>query len=393
MEFKSVCDAMYPRFREFFGTESPVLFFAPGRVNLIGEHTDYNGGHVFPCAISLGTWALALPRPERRIRIHSMNADDRPPIVVDTLGIEYRAEHDWGNYPLGVVRTLELHGHALPSGLDVLFWGDVPNGAGLSSSASLEVLTGTICNELFELGIGPVDMARLCQEAENRFVGMQCGIMDQFTVSMGKKNCAILLDCNTLNYRYTPLYLAGCRIVITNTNKPHRLSSSDYNLRRAQCEAAVADIARVRPLKSLGELTAAEFEPLSRAIGDPVNRRRARHAVLENQRTLQAVHALEHADLRTFGRLMNESHVSLRDDYEVTGPELDALAELAWETPGVIGSRMTGAGFGGCTVSIVEHQAVEAFKDRLGPAYERAFGYAPSFYVAETSDGARSVVS
>ena len=395
MEFKSVCDAMYPRFREFFGTGSPVLFFAPGRVNLIGEHTDYNGGHVFPCAISLGTWALALPNsnPEPCIRIHSMNADDQDPIVVGTRGIEYRAEHEWGNYPLGVVRTLELHGYPLPSGLDVLFWGNLPTGAGLSSSASLEVLTGTVCNELFGLGIGPIDMARLCQEAENRFVGMQCGIMDQFAVSMGRRDCAILLDCNTLSYRYTPLYLAGCRIVITNTNKPHRLGSSDYNLRRAQCEAAAADIARVRPLNALGELTAAEFEHLSREIEDPVNRRRARHAVLENQRTLRAVGALEQSDLRTFGSLMNESHVSLRDDYEVTGPELDTLAELAWEIPGVIGSRMTGAGFGGCTVSIVEHGAVEPFKNRLGPAYERAFGYPPSFYVAESSDGARSVVS
>lgn len=398
MEFKSVCDAMYPRFQEFFGDgnslggEKPILFFAPGRVNLIGEHTDYNGGHVFPCAISLGTWALAFPRPEPRIRIHSMNADDRPPIAVGTRGIENRAEYDWGSYPLGVVRTLELHGYPLPSGLDILFWGDLPAGAGLSSSASLEVLTGTLCNELFDLGIDPVDMARLCQEAENRFVGMQCGIMDQFTVGMGKKNCAILLDCNTLSYRYAPLFLAGCRIVITNTNKPHRLSSSDYNLRRAQCEAAAADIARVRPLKFLGELTETEFEHLAGTIQDPVNRRRARHAVFENQRTLRAVHALEHTDLRTFGQLMNASHVSLRDDYEVTGPELDALAEMAWKMPGVIGSRMTGAGFGGCTVSIVEDQAVEPFKTKIGPAYERLFGYAPSFYVAETADGARSVV-
>ena len=398
MAFKTVCDAMYPRFRDFFGEgnslggENPILFFAPGRVNLIGEHTDYNGGHVFPCAISLGTWALAFLRPEPRIRIHSMNADDHPPIVVGTRGIEKRAEYDWGNYPLGVVRTLELHGYPLPSGLDVLFWGELPAGAGLSSSASLEVLTGTICNELFGLGIGPVDMARLCQEAENRFVGMQCGIMDQFSVSMGKKNCAILLNCNTLDYRYTPLDLAGCRIVITNTNKPHRLSSSDYNLRRAQCEAAVADIARIRPLKSLGELTAAEFEPLSKAIEDPVNRRRARHAVFENQRTLRAVYALERSELHAFGRLMNESHVSLRDDYEVTGPELDTLAELAWEIPGVLGSRMTGAGFGGCTVSIVEHQAIGVFQERIGSAYERIFGYAPSFYVAKTADGARSVV-
>lgn len=392
MEYKSVFDVMYPRFWELFGPGNPALFFAPGRVNLIGEHTDYNGGHVFPCAVSMGTWALALPHSERRIRVHSMNFDDRPPVVVDTQGIEYREEHGWGNYPLGVVRTLELHGYPLSSGLDLLFWGDLPNGAGLSSSASLEVLTGTACNELFGFGIRPLDMALLCQEAENRFVGMNCGIMDQFTVSMGRKDCAILLDCNTLDYRYTPLYLAGCRIVIANTNKPHRLRGSEYNLRRAQCEAAVADIARVRPLKTLGELTEQEFESLAGEIRSPVNRRRARHAVTENRRTLRAVEALERSDLRLFGRLMNESHISLRDDYEVTGPELDTLAELAWGTQGVIGSRMTGAGFGGCTVSIVEHQAVDAFRDSIAPAYERAVGYAPSFYVMETANGARNVM-
>lgn len=382
---------MLSRFQELFGTGggAPALFRSPGRVNLIGEHTDYNGGHVFPCAISLGIWALAAPRQGTDlVRLHSMNFEEAGTIEAPARGLEYREERGWANYPLGVLRGLEEAGHPLPAGLDLLFWGDLPGGAGLSSSASIEVLTARVADGLFGMGLQGVETALLAQRAENDFVGMKCGIMDQFAITMGRRNCAVFLDCRTLDFKLVPLNLDGFRIVISNTNKPHALAGSEYNLRRAQCEAALEDLRRVRPVKALGELTEPGFKYLSGIIRNPVNLRRARHAVTENQRTLHAVAALEMSDLALFGRLMNQSHVSLRDDYEVSCPELDALVELAWRQPGVVGSRMTGGGFGGCTVSIVEAPCVEAFVRDVGAGYAKATGLRADFYEVDAADGA-----
>ncbi len=375
-------------FMERFGDKKTRAFFSPGRVNLIGEHTDYNGGHVFPCAISLGTYALVADRDDMKTNVFSVNLADKGIIGFEMSGLKHDATKDWANYLMGVVSMFEEAGHKCSHGFDIAIGSTLPGGSGLSSSASLEVLMAVILNEAFGFGLDMVEMVKLAQRAENVFVGVNCGIMDQFAVGMGRKDCAILLDCNTLEYRYSKLALENASIVITNTNKPHSLASSAYNVRRAQCEHALNELREVRPeLKALGELTNPEYDKLAGHISEHLERQRARHAVYENQRTLAAVKALENSDVAEFGRLMDASHVSLRDDYDVTGKELDTLVELAWQQPGVIGSRMTGAGFGGCTVSLVQNEAVEAFKANVGKAYEEAIGYAPSFYVASIADG------
>ena len=384
-----ILDEMQEVFREKFGAAQTHAYFSPGRVNLIGEHTDYNGGHVFPCAISLGTYALVAPRTDGISRLYSMNLPEQGVVQFPMHGAVKSDAYGWANYPIGVVRMMEDAGHRAAHGFDIVLYGTLPNGAGLSSSASIEVLMAVILNDELNLGIDMVELVKFSQKAENEFVGMNCGIMDQFAVGMGKKDCAILLDCNTLSYRYSKLALDGCSIVITNTNKTHSLVTSAYNERRAQCESALKALQKVKPIKALGELTNAEFDAIASAIPDPVERRRARHAVYENNRTLEAVKALEANDVKRFGELMNASHVSLRDDYEVTGPELDTLAELAWQQDGVLGSRMTGGGFAGCTVSIVRDAAIPAFEKNVGDAYTAKIGYAPSFYVANIADGAR----
>lgn len=384
-----ILDEMQEVFREKFGAVQTHAYFSPGRVNLIGEHTDYNGGHVFPCAISLGTYALVAPRTDGISRLYSMNLPEQGVVQFPMHGAVKSDAYGWANYPIGVVRVMEDAGHRAAHGFDIVLYGTLPNGAGLSSSASIEVLMAVILNDELNLGIDMVELVKFSQKAENEFVGMNCGIMDQFAVGMGKKDCAILLDCNTLSYRYSKLALDGCSIVITNTNKTHSLVTSAYNERRAQCESALKALQKVKPIKALGELTNAEFDAIAAAIPDPVERRRARHAVYENNRTLEAVKALEANDVKRFGELMNASHVSLRDDYEVTGPELDTLAELAWQQDGVLGSRMTGGGFAGCTVSIVRDAAIPAFEKNVGDAYTAKIGYAPSFYVANIADGAR----
>lgn len=384
-----ILDEMQEVFREKFAAAQTHAYFSPGRVNLIGEHTDYNGGHVFPCAISLGTYALVAPRTDGISRLYSMNVSEQGVVQFPMHGAVKSDAYGWANYPIGVVRVMEDAGHRAAHGFDIVLYGTLPNGAGLSSSASIEVLMAVILNDELNLGIDMVELVKFSQKAENEFVGMNCGIMDQFAVGMGKKDCAILLDCNTLSYRYSKLALDGCSIVITNTNKTHSLVTSAYNERRAQCESALKALQTVKPIKALGELTNAEFDAIASAILDPVERRRARHAVYENNRTLEAVKALEANDVKRFGELMNASHVSLRDDYEVTGPELDTLAELAWQQDGVLGSRMTGGGFAGCTVSIVRDAAIPAFEKNVGDAYTAKIGYAPSFYVANIADGAR----
>ena len=384
---------MEKTFAKIFNSSQPESFFAPGRVNLIGEHTDHEGGFVFPCAINLGIKALVARRDDDLIRLYSMNFDEGifTPFEIKLDEIKSKSElRSWVNYPLGVVHTLLKHGYKF-GGADILFNGNLPGGAGLSSSAAIEVLTGKIFDSLYNLNIDGVKMAKFSQEAENNFVGMNCGIMDQFAVSMGKKDHAVLLNCSTLEYSYAPLKLEDYKIVITNSNVPHSLAGSEYNLRRQQCEQALADIQKVKKISCLCDLSLNELDEVSYSVEAPVNLRRARHAVSENVRAIRASQALKDGNLNLFGKLMNASHVSLRDDYQVTVPELDTLASLAWKIPGVVGSRMTGGGFGGCTVSIVENNSVDEFINKIGSDYERICGRKADFYIIETSDGAKKI--
>ncbi|MFD1863080.1 galactokinase [Planococcus chinensis] len=380
-------------YHDIFGKDSnPRTFFAPGRINLIGEHTDYNGGHVFPAAISMGTYALAARRSDRQLRFYSLNFPDQGIIECGLDDLSYQAAHGWANYPKGMIQTFIDNGFPVASGMDILFYGDIPNGAGLSSSASIEMATGVVLEGLFELTIDRLQMIQLGQQVENRYIGVNSGIMDQFAIGKGKKDFALLLDCNTLEFKYAPVELNGYDIVIINSNKQRTLASSKYNERRAECEAALSDLQTELSISSLGDLTADEFEAAKHLIRDDTNRKRAKHAVYENERTLQALRELERGNIEGFGKLMNASHVSLRDDYEVTGAELDLIAETAWQQPGVIGARMTGAGFGGCAIAIVERTQIEQFKEKLTAVYTDAFGYPPAFYETKISDGAKELI-
>lgn len=379
------------KFKEVFGKAAEQQFFAPGRVNLIGEHTDYNGGNVFPCAIDKGTYGLVSKRADRTFRMYSENFADLGVMEFTLDELVNDKKHDWANYPKGVIKMFVEEGFKIDSGFDFLVSGNIPNGAGLSSSASIEMLTGIVLKDLFHLSIDPIAMALLGKKVENLFIGVNSGIMDQFAVAMGKKDHAILLDCNTLKYDYVPVVLKDEVIVIANTNKRRGLADSKYNERRAECDEALAELQTKLPIKALGELSIEEFEANKDLIKSPIRQKRAKHAVYENQRTLKAQKELSAGNLAEFGKLMNQSHISLRDDYEVTGVELDTLAALAWEQPGVVGSRMTGAGFGGCTVSIVKKDKVDDFIKNVGEAYKNKIGYAADFYIAAVSEGARKL--
>ncbi len=376
------------KFEEVFGdSKGAGVYFAPGRVNLIGEHTDYNGGHVFPCALTIGTYAVARLRDDDKLCLFSMNFEDDGVGESRLADIETKKDGDWRNYPKGIVWAFGKKGYKVDKGLDILYFGNIPNGSGLSSSASIEVLTGFILKELFGFDVTNQDLALIGQFSENQYNGVNCGIMDQFAIAMGKKDCAIFLDTADLSYEYAPIVLKGAKIVILNTNKKRGLGDSKYNERRSECEAALAALQTKLSIKSLGELTEEEFEANKELIGDPVKIKRAKHAVYENQRTIRAVKALKDNDLELFGKLMIASHDSLRDDYEVTGIELDTLVAEALKQQGVIGARMTGAGFGGCAVSIVKEEAVPAFIENVGKAYKEKIGYAADFYVVEIGDG------
>ncbi|MBP5733168.1 MAG: galactokinase [Lachnospiraceae bacterium] len=378
------------KFEEVFGDGKNVkAYFAPGRVNLIGEHTDYNGGHVFPCALTIGTYGVARKREDRKLRFFSMNFEELGVVESSLDAFVPGGDKNWTAYPKGVMWAFAQRGMEMPCGLDLLLYGNIPNGSGLSSSASVEVLTGAILRDQFGFAVTNQDLALIGQFSENKYNLVNCGIMDQFAIAMGKKDHAIFLDTATLSFEYAPIRLDGAKIVIACSNKKRGLGDSKYNERRSECEMALSELQKVVDIKSLGDLDEVTFEKYAGAIADDVRRKRARHAVYENQRTLKAVKALQAGDLAEFGRLMNASHVSLRDDYEVTGPELDALVEAAWQVPGVIGSRMTGAGFGGCSVSIVKEEAVQSFIQSVGEAYEKKIGYAATFYVVEIGDGPR----
>lgn len=379
---------VWKKFEEVFGnTEGAQVYFAPGRVNLIGEHTDYNGGHVFPCALTIGTYAVARKRNDNVLQFYSMNFEKLGVIGCTLENLVPSPEADWTNYPKGVMWAFEQRCMKIPCGMDILLNGNIPNGSGLSSSASVEVLTGYILRDLFGFDVSNQDLALIGQYSENNFNGVNCGIMDQFAIAMGKENHAIFLDTADLSYEYAPIKLEGAKIVIACSNKKRGLGDSKYNERRSECETALAELQKVTNVKSLGELSEEAFEQYKDAIGSDVCKKRAKHAVYENQRTLKAVEALKAGDIALFGELMNASHVSLQDDYEVTGIELDTLVEEAWKVDGVIGSRMTGAGFGGCTVSIVKDEAIDTFTQKVGAAYLKKIGYAADFYVVEIGDG------
>ncbi len=383
-------EVVLQKFAEVYGdTEGAQVYFAPGRVNMIGEHTDYNGGHVFPCALTIGTYGAARKRQDRKLRFYSMNFEHLGVLESSLDALRPDPQADWTNYPKGVIWAFGEKGMEVPVGMDILLNGNIPNGSGLSSSASVEVLTGFILRDLFGFEVSNQDLALIGQYSENHFNGVNCGIMDQFAIAMGKEGHAIFLDTADLSYEYAPIRLENAKIVIACSNKKRGLGDSKYNERRSECETALAELQKECHINSLGELSGEEFEKARGSIESETRRRRAKHAVYENQRTIQAVQALKNNDVAAFGQLMNASHVSLRDDYEVTGIELDTLVEEAWKVEGVIGSRMTGAGFGGCTVSIVKDEAIDAFTARVGAAYRDKVGYAADFYVVEIGDGPR----
>ncbi len=379
------------QFKQLFGSAGDIrAYFAPGRVNLIGEHTDYNGGHVFPCALTLGTYAVARKREDDKLRLYSANFESLGIIESSLNDLVPSEAAGWTNYPKGVMWTFEKRGYKITNGLDILIYGNIPNGSGLSSSASLEVLTGVLLKDMFSFDeLSMVEIAKIGQYSENHFNGCNCGIMDQFASAMGKKDNAIFLDTNTLKYEYAPVVLEDAKIVIVNSKVKHSLVDSAYNDRRNECETALKELQEVVDIKTLGDLTEEQFEAHKDAMKSTVRQKRAKHAVYENQRTIQAVEALKANDVEKFGALMNASHVSLRDDYEVSCEEIDVLVELAWAAEGVIGSRITGGGFGGCTVSIVKNDAVDHFIETVGVQYEERVGHKAEFYVVDIGDGAR----
>lgn len=381
---------LFDMFAELFGdSEGARFYFSPGRVNLIGEHTDYNGGHVFPCALTLGTYGAARKREDNKIHFYSMNLDSFDVVEASLDDLTNKKEYNWANYPLGVVWAFKEKGHTITSGFDMVIWGNIPNGSGLSSSASLEVLTGVILTDLFEIkDLSMTDLALIGQYSENNFNGCNCGIMDQFAVAMGKKDHAIFLDTSDLSYEYAPCVLDGAKIVITNSKVKHSLVDSAYNDRRNECAAALKALQSELDIQALGDLTPEEFEAHKFLIKDEIPLQRAKHAVYENQRTIDAVTALKAGDIERFGKLMNQSHISLRDDYDVSCEEIDILVDLAWKIPGVLGSRITGGGFGGCTVSIVKNESVDTFIETIGKTYLEKVGHEAEFYTVDIGDGA-----
>jgi galactokinase len=376
------------KFKELYGSDGEIrVYFAPGRVNLIGEHTDYNGGHVFPCALTIGTYMAVRKRADKKLRFYSVNFDRLGVLEYDLDGLTPKENGEWTNYPKGVIWAFEGRGMKPDCGLDIAISGNIPNGSGLSSSASLEVVTGYMLKDMFGFDVTNQDIALIGQYSENNFNGCNCGIMDQFASAMGKADNAIFLDTSDLSFEYAPIVLDGAKIVVTNSMVKHSLVTSAYNDRRNESAQALKDLQEVCGIKTLGDLTEEEFETYKSAIKDDINRARAKHAVYENQRTIKAVKALKEQDLETFGKLMNASHVSLRDDYETSCEEVDVLVDEAWKIPGVIGSRITGGGFGGCTVSIVKDEAIDTFKEKLTAAYKEKVGKIPEFYVVSVGDG------
>lgn len=385
-------NSLLKEFKEQFKKTAEKVFFSPGRINLIGEHTDYNGGNVFPCAISIGTFGVYGSRDDQTIRMYSANIPDQGVVSFQLNDLEYHKEDGWTNYLRGVLASLVSRDYKINHGFDLFIHGNLPDGAGLSSSASIELLMGTILKNVFSLDVSQLDLVKIGQEVENKYIGVNSGIMDQFAVGMGRAEQAILLDTNTMKYEYAPVKLGDNVIVIMSTNKRRELQDSKYNERRSQCEEALKRLQTKLAIKSLGDLSIEAFDQASYLINDDILIRRARHAVFENQRTLRAFDALKNNDLTTFGQLVDASHVSLHFDYEVTGKELDTLVEAAWKQPRVLGARMIGAGFGGCAIAIVGKDYVDDFKTKVGKSYQEKIGYPADFYIAKISDGPKEIV-
>jgi galactokinase len=376
-------------FIKIYGEGEVRSFHSPGRVNLIGEHIDYNGGYVFPCALEFGTYACVRKRNDRKVKLASTNFELKVEVDLDSL--VYKEEDDWANYPKGVMKIMMEKGYAV-EGMDILITGNIPNGSGLSSSASLELLIGVIVNNLFNnKAIDQVDLVKIGQRAENVFVGVNCGIMDQFAVGMGKKDKAILLDCNTLDYSYADVVLGDYSLVIMNTNKRRALNESKYNERRAECDEALEIIKTVKNIGALCELTVDEYKEIEKLLTKENVRNRVEHAVCENQRVKDAFKALNEGKLKEFGALLVESHNSLRDLYEVTGKELDTIVEESLKAEGCIGSRMTGAGFGGCAIAVVKKGNIDAFIETVKENYSSKIGYEPSFYMSGIGEGTKEI--
>lgn len=385
-------DMLKNQFKNIFNKEADRVFFAPGRINLIGEHTDYNGGHVFPCSITIGTYAVVSFNNSNKCSLYSMNFEDLGAINIDLNNLEYKKEDNWTNYVKGMILTLKNQGYIIDKGMDIAIYGEIPNGSGLSSSASLELVSGVLLKGMFNLDIDMLDLIKAGKAVENNYIGVNSGIMDQFAIGMGKKDCAILLDCNTLKYSYAPIKLDDYNIIIMNTNKRRELADSKYNERRAECEEALRIFKTELNINSLGELDAETFEKYKYLIKDEVILKRAKHAVYENIRTVNALEELNKGNLEVFGKLINESHISLKNDYEVTGKELDTLAETAWKQDGILGSRMTGAGFGGCAIAIVKKATTDQFIKNVSEIYLKEIGYSADFYIANIGDGAKEVL-
>lgn len=378
-------------FQEKFGAAATGEYFAPGRINLIGEHTDYNGGYVFPASITIGTYGLARKREDKKVRLYSENFPEKGIIEFDIDDLEFRKEDDWTNYPKGMMKFLKADGYTIENGLEIVFYGTIPNGAGLSSSASIELLTGVVLNDLFDLQVKMIDLVEIGKRVENKFIGVNSGIMDQFAIGMGAKDHAILLDTNTLEYELVPAEFGEYVVAIMNTNKRRELADSKYNERRAECEKALSLLQTKLEIKALGDLDEETFFANTDLIGDETLIRRAKHAVTENQRTLKAKAALVAGDLETFGKLLDASHASLRDDYEVTGIELDTLVAAAQAHEDVLGARMTGAGFGGCAIALVKDSGWDDFVSSIRDAYKAKIGYDTDIYKASIDDGARKL--
>ncbi|MGG5311894.1 galactokinase [Enterococcus sp. DIV2381] len=379
------------KFNELFGEKPTTNYFSPGRINLIGEHTDYNGGHVFPASITYGTYGVAARREDNKVVVYSTNFEEIGVIEFTLDDLTFDKKDNWANYVKGMILKLKEAGYTIDQGFELVIEGTIPNGAGLSSSASLELLVGIVLEDLFDLAIDRLTLVQTGKKVENEFIGVNSGIMDQFAIGFGEVDQAILLDTNTLHYEMVPVKLDGYAVVIMNTNKRRELADSKYNERRSECEEALKRLQTKLAIKALGELDEATFEANTDLIGDDILIRRARHAVTENQRTLKAKAELEQGNLEAFGQLLNDSHYSLRHDYEVTGIELDTLVDAAQAQPGVLGARMTGAGFGGCAIALVKEEEIPAFKENVHARYLEVVGYEPEFYVAHIGSGTTKI--
>jgi galactokinase len=378
-----------PAFVKMYGgsVESVQLYSSPARINIIGEHIDYNGGKVFPAAINKYLYVAIRKRNDSKIIYNDIHFPGTFTYDINDTFV-YKKENDYSNYLNGILSQLKQKGFKFDKGFEVLMASNIPAGGGISSSSALECGFAYAVSELYGFNIDRIEIAKLGQMSEHQFMNVNCGIMDQFIIAMGKKNSAIVLDCNTLKYEYAPLELGDYRFVVMNTNKQRRLADSKYNERRSQCETALAELQKAGvKINALCELTPAQFEKMSGKISDEIIRKRAKHCVYENARVLDAVAALKKGDLVTLGKLLDESHASLRDDYEVTGIELDTLAEVAQAQKGCLGARMTGAGFGGCGIALVHKDDIDRFINNVQEAYTKKIGYAAGFFACESGDG------